>query len=59
MGRLLLVCSFLLVLLSMASLTDVTEGRGGIRFRIRGVGVSGSTPRSLSGGTWAAKNKRV
>jgi hypothetical protein len=59
MGRFLLLCAFLLVLLSMASIMDVTEGRGGVRFpfpsiRFHGVGVSGSNPRSLSGGTWPA-----
>jgi hypothetical protein len=56
MGRFLLLCAFLLALLSMASLVDVTEGRGGVRFpsfRFHGVGVSGSNPRSISGGTWA------
>ncbi|EMS53236.1 hypothetical protein CFC21_036563 [Triticum aestivum] len=50
MGRILLLCAFLLVLLSVASLMEVTEGRG--RGGSRG-GSSGS-PRSLSGGTWVA-----
>ncbi|KAF7031139.1 hypothetical protein CFC21_048385 [Triticum aestivum] len=50
MGRILLLCAFLLVLLSVASLMEVTEGRG--RGGSRGGG-SGS-PRGLSGGTWVA-----
>ncbi|KAM3333092.1 hypothetical protein ACQJBY_028293 [Aegilops geniculata] len=51
------LCALLLVLLCLASLMDVTEGR----FRAAGGGArsssnssSGGSPGSLSGGTWAA-----
>nr|BAJ95606.1 predicted protein [Hordeum vulgare subsp. vulgare] len=60
MGRFLLLCAFLLVLLSVASLMEVTEGRGrgGGSSSPRGVsgsrGGGSSSPRGLSGGTWMA-----
>ncbi|KAF7031137.1 hypothetical protein CFC21_042514 [Triticum aestivum] len=50
------LCALLLVLLCLASLMDVTEGR----FRAAGGGArssnssSGGSPGTLSGGTWAA-----
>uniref|UniRef100_A0A0D9XZ71 Uncharacterized protein n=1 Tax=Leersia perrieri TaxID=77586 RepID=A0A0D9XZ71_9ORYZ len=54
------VCALVLVMLCVASLMDVTEGRpgsgggGGSRPTTTPSGVYSGSPRGLSGGTWAA-----
>ncbi|KQK10153.1 hypothetical protein BRADI_2g52342v3 [Brachypodium distachyon] len=53
MRRFLPLCALLLVMLCLASLMEVTEGKVRAGGRAGGAGRSGS-PRSLSGGTWAA-----